>query len=229
MIEPVTAAAALAKAGKAALPDASPEAEEFAGQVTGAGRKEVGAWFADHIRLRRLKSQLKIFGKAQKHAEKAGFDPQVVKMNVLVPLLEAGSLEEDETMSDRWAALLANAANPETDSPSVEPSFPEILRQLTPRDAAILDSVFGVADPLPQEEWIGRGATGEGVRASLGCDESEFAVSRQNLIRLGLCSPPAGGLAFVEGDHRYPVVNSDILCLTQFGHAFVLACRVAEK
>ncbi len=228
MIEPVTAAAAVAKAGKAALSDASPEAEEFAGQITGTGRKEIGAWFADHIRLRRFKSQLKILSKAQEHAKEAGFDPQVVKMNVLVPLLEAGSLEDDETMSDRWAALLANAANPEADSPDVQPSFPEILRQLTPRDAAILDAVFEVAQRFPREEWIGRGAIGEAIRANVGCGKSEFAVSRQNLIRLGLCSPPAGGLEFAEGDHRYPVVNSDLVCLTEFGYAFVQACRVGE-
>lgn len=40
-----------------------------------------------------MKSQLKILEKAQRHAEKAGFSPKVVKMNLLVPLLEASSLD----------------------------------------------------------------------------------------------------------------------------------------
>lgn len=228
MIDPATAAAgAVAKAGQAALSDASSEVEEFAAQITGTGRKEVGGWFADHVRLRRFKSQLKILQKAQKHAQEAGFDPKVVKMNVLVPLLEAGSLEEDEDMSDRWAALLANAASDHADTPSVQPSFPEILRQLAPKDAAVLDAVYDVALRFPREEWIGSGAIADQVKASVGMDDYSFAVCRRNLMRLGLCADPAAGLGFTDQDHRYPVVNAEIICLTEFGHAFVSACRVS--
>src|SRR4051812_19777659 len=89
-----------------------PAATEFASRVTGAPSQELGAWIADHIRFRRWKSEIKILRKAREHAEKAGFAPQEVPLKTLAPLLEGGSLEDedDDEMIDRWAALLANAS-----------------------------------------------------------------------------------------------------------------------
>jgi hypothetical protein len=225
MVEPISAAGAVIKAGQSALSGADSEIEQFAAQITGTGRKEVGGWFADHIRLRRFKSQLKILGKAQEYAEKAGFDPEVVNMNVLVPLLEAGSLEEDEAMADRWAALLANASSNKSDAPGVPPSFPEVLRQLAPKDAAVLDAIFDVVIQFSRNEWVHRGAIAQQVQDVFSLDDYSFAVTKQNLIRLGLCAAPASGLDFTDGNHLYPVVNAEIICLTEFGHAFVTACR----
>lgn len=225
MVEPISAAGAVIRAGQSALAGADSEVEQFAAQITGTGRKEVGAWFADHIRLRRFKSQLKILAKAQKYAAEADFDPKVVKMNVLVPLLEAGSLEEDEAMADRWAALLANAAGNKSDSPGVPPSFPEVLRQLAPKDAAILDAIFDVATRFPRSEWVQRGAVVQQVRDTFSLDDYSFAITKQNLVRLGLCAAPASGFDFTDGDYLYPVVNAEVICLTEFGHAFVSACR----
>ena len=129
-------------------------------------------------------------------------------------------------MSDRWAALLANAANGGDDSQEVLPSFPEILRQLAPKDAALLDAVYDVVVSFPKEQWMGTGANLSEAQIVIGFTEYELAVSRVNLIRLGLCADPASGLDFTAADHRYPVVNSNILCLTEFGHAFVSACRI---
>jgi hypothetical protein len=118
-------------AAASAKPGLSPEAEKFLDQVSGGARREVGAWIGDHFLVRRLKAQLKLLERAHQYLRDAGRDPREVKWNVLFPLLEAASLDEDDDMADRWAALLANAADPLADE--VPPSFADVLRQFDPR------------------------------------------------------------------------------------------------
>lgn len=60
-------------------------------------------------------------------------------------------------------------------------------------------------------------------------DTYEFQVSKRNLFSLGLCADPAGGFDFTDDNYVYPVVNSGVICLTEFGHAFVSACRLEES
>ena len=231
MSEPITTAVAItkavgaAKAGGSAADAMEPAVAQFAAQVSGAGRKEVGAWLADHVRLRRVKSQLKILAKAQKYAEEAGYEPSVVKLNVLVPLLEGGSLEDDEDMVNRWAGLLANSARG-GNGVDVPPSFPGVLRELSPTDAKILDLVFDVATQHPREVWQNTGAVGDKIQERLGLDASRFGLSADNLYRLRLCAPPAVSITDLsDPDSKYQLSGSGLVCLTDFGHVFVTACR----
>jgi hypothetical protein len=76
-----------------------------------------------------------------------GREPQPVEPKLLVPLVQAASLETDESLADKWAALLANSA----DSASrqvIKPAFIEILRQLTSEEGVLLSKLFDEADIL---------------------------------------------------------------------------------
>jgi len=73
-----------------------------------------------------------------------GREPQPVEPKVLVPLVQAAALETDPGLSERWAALLANAADPEQ-RVKVQPGYAEVLRQLTPIDAQILKLLYAAA------------------------------------------------------------------------------------
>lgn len=228
-MDPITGAAA-AKVIKDGLEKASPEAEAFASQVTGSARAELGAWFADYIRVRRLRSQLKILEKAQSFAADAGYEPGIVNLKLLVPLLEAGSLEDenDDPMLDRWASLLANASD--GSAPNVQVGFPEILRQLSPTDARVLDRVFDVVAPNVAPDRRQRdGALASGLVRDLGIQEEAFAISFGNLARLGLCAPHAIGMSDDAQTEGKPTLiqstNIEIVCLTDLGEAFVSACR----
>lgn len=236
-VDPLSAAGAakvgteLVKATGNYLSGIDPAVEKYAEQITGTARGELGSWLADHVRLRRFKSQLKIVGKAQKFAEDAGFDPGVVNLKVLVPLLEAGSLEDDadtddaERMTDRWAALLANASHANRED-EVLPSFPEVLRQLTPVEAKLLDAIYDVAMRFTRKERANHGADGEALRASVGVAEASFSTHIDNLYRLRLAAAPAVGLAFTDNpETRYQLSGYTVICLTDFGNAFVRACR----
>lgn len=60
----------------------------------------------------------------------------------LFPILEHSSLEDDPDLTTRWAMLLANAASSSTDSLVVLPGFPDILSQLTPFHANLLQYLY---------------------------------------------------------------------------------------
>jgi hypothetical protein len=54
--------------------------------------------------------KLKLRKKVEKVVDEAGFNPCTVRDSVAVPLLQAALLEDEETLQDKWANLLANAA-----------------------------------------------------------------------------------------------------------------------
>jgi hypothetical protein len=189
-----------------------PGVQEFVGAVVGSPAVEAGAWLADSIRYKRWKSQLKILTKAQRDLANAGIDPQTVDLSVLVPLLELGSLTEDEDLQNRWAALLANAAE---GNGTVPPAYPSILSQLAPRDARVLDAIY---------EWVGGeyrtkavpiSEVAEGVEV-IG-EWAELAV--ENLQRLRLVKPSS--LTFPGAVQE----SFDEGFLTALGYDFVYHCR----
>src|SRR5579863_1360786 len=91
-------------------------------RMLGPAADELAEMWRDQVRLYRYERQLKCVEKAEKMATDAGFTPNAVPIKLLFPLLEGASLEEDETLHDMWAALLANASSPD-DSDKVRPGF----------------------------------------------------------------------------------------------------------
>jgi hypothetical protein len=98
---------------------------------------ETSGLLADQFRYQRFKRQLKIIQKAERLVDEAGLSPQAVPLTTLAPLIPWASLEDDEEMANRWANLLASAA-----TSSVHVIYPELLRQLEPREARIIDVLF---------------------------------------------------------------------------------------
>jgi len=117
---------ALAKAGISGIPGLA----KFIGKIAGPAVGEFGLMLQDRVRSRRFFDQVKTYIKAQTMLEKAGEDPQVVPSKILFPLLDGAALEEDEDLSTKWAALLANAANPNAPF-TTYPSYPHILTLLS--------------------------------------------------------------------------------------------------
>jgi hypothetical protein len=69
---------------------------------------------------------------------------RIVPMSILVPILQLGSMEEDNQLQDLWAQLFVNAADAES-GVVVEPAFIGILQNLSARDAAILENIYSVS------------------------------------------------------------------------------------
>jgi len=207
--------------------EAFEEARRFLERIVGPPLDELGGLLADHVRLFRFRKQVQILEKARKILLDKGIDPKKVSLKTLVPILEEGSLEEDESMSDRWASLLATAADPSS-TISVQPSFPEILKELSPKQALILDNIFDlvVAEHVPRNEWAFRGANGQSVKQAFRLSDDEFEIAIDNPYRLRLCSAPSMTVTGLEpAGRRLQLQMKEVICLTDFGFAFVCACR----
>ena len=101
--------------------------------------EEYGLLLGDNAKVYRLKNLVSVLTKTQKILSDANLPPNAVPPRLALPILEASSLEDDETLQSLWAGLLATASQ-QTDS--VSPSFIETLKQLTPDEARHLEHVY---------------------------------------------------------------------------------------
>src|SRR5437870_3179575 len=108
-------------------------------RIAGPLADEIGESLAVLARPYRIMLSVKMFQKTQRMLKEAGIVPQTVPPRLFLPIMEGASIQDDEDLHSRWAALLANAAVSPT---LVHPSFIEILKQLTPEDAQLLDRLY---------------------------------------------------------------------------------------
>src|SRR4051794_39873173 len=96
---------------KKSVDTAAKAAENFLAKLTGPVAEELGAILQDRVRVYRFKNQLSMLGKAQEMLLQAHVKPESVPLRLLLPLLDGASLEDEENLSTKWAALLANSAH----------------------------------------------------------------------------------------------------------------------
>jgi hypothetical protein len=193
-----------------------PVTVQFLAEASGGPAGEVWAMLGSEVRYLRWKLAIRLADRAAGFL--AGRQARRVKLNTLVPLLEAGSLEEDPSMAERWAALLANAANPL--SSEVHPRFAEVLSHLAPADARLLDFIVeNAASQSPQIPWTIR-TFDSGVLGRMGPIEDD------HVFRLALDSL-LGQRILVERTQDSPSGrrSHDVLQLTTFGAEFARAVR----
>jgi hypothetical protein len=194
---------------------------DLIGRVVGAPLQRASDLLCDVLGVARFELSLKLFRRAQRKLEEAGIAQQElgpVDLSRLLPILEWGSTASDESMQDRWASLLANAlADPE----GVPPSFPETLRQLAPREAALLEGVFdsAMADGGELGEWRLRQVEASALADAVGMVGEAYDVAIKNLLRLRVVSAVN---ATYPGSTREDTSKA---ILTGLGYAFVRACR----
>jgi hypothetical protein len=199
-------------------------------RLFGPAADEIGLSFADSARVWRMKRALRLLQRVNAMLEAAGVQPKQVAPRLLFPILDGASLEDDDDLQERWAALLANAATPDFDT-EILPSFSDVLKQLTSAEARFLETVD--AEVL-EDDAAGYASvqTAPGVFLHVGrlkgrlrkeTLESVSPVMLGNLQRLGLLTQ----LPKAEwGDgmtHSFGATNS--MYFSPFGKAFVRACR----
>ncbi|GMN08631.1 hypothetical protein MTsPCn5_40210 [Croceitalea sp. MTPC5] len=114
--------------------------EKFMSKLLGPSINEWGELFADNVRFRRIKNQVKIFNKTRELLDRNGMEPRELNLKTLVPLIEYSSVEEEELLQDKWSNLIANMAiTPEN---GLEPRLINTLSSLSSLEAKILDFIF---------------------------------------------------------------------------------------
>jgi len=114
-------------------------AEQFIAAAIGNPGEELGTILGTAFN-RRVKNLHEIGSKAHFTLLNIGVQPGPVPLKVIQPMIEGASLEEDPNLQDKWANLMANAADPRRKY-DISPLFQTILRELSPRDAIFLDAI----------------------------------------------------------------------------------------
>ena len=215
-------------------------------KLFGPAATEIGLSWGEAFRVWRLKRTVRLLEEVKQIASDAGLDLKPVAPRLLFPILEAASLEDDEDLRQRWVALLTNAARTDFDN-EVLPAFPDILKQLTSQEAKFLDEA---CDQVTDDERRAirerhRTLSSRHRRASKGEEKfpqldpinfpiranilkSAHPIFIENLERLMLVTRNSVVLSSDETlVNTFPSGNR--LYVTQFGRAFVRACRVSKN
>jgi len=119
---------------------AGKQLQDFVVSFLGQPNKTIGTILGEWA-SEQWKNLKKITDEADLILLKLGGTPEPIPLNIVRPALEAASLQDDEDIQHTWANLLANAADPRQRH-RVEPSFVQILRELSPREVKFLDSLY---------------------------------------------------------------------------------------
>ena len=204
----------------------------FIAKFIGGPLEQAVAIWTDKLRYRRWENQIVLAAKAKAFLETRGLkEPtRTIELNLALPLLEEASLADSETMQDRWAALLANAAD--GSKPEVRRAYVTILAELTSFDASILEKIFDAdrtyiaSDDRPYAElWTHRLPDEAVIPTGKEFEPTDFeptdlspdvALALVNLGRLGLTDSAGafGGMATMHW-----------VSMTELGRQFVAACR----
>jgi hypothetical protein len=115
---------------------------DLVNKLAGPLAEEVGMMLGDKIRVYRVKNWIKTCQKTEHVLRDAGLPANAVPPRLFLPIMEAASVEDNETIQDMRAGLLATASQ---DTDAVSPSFVETLKQLTPAEARYLQRVHNDA------------------------------------------------------------------------------------
>jgi len=215
---------------KAAVEGALAPVKELVLRAFGPLADQIGDILGDYGRQYRVRQLSKILAKTKRIADKAGIEINLVPPRILLPAVHFASLESDDALQEKWAALLAStSAEPDR----IPPSFPDILHSLSPAEVRFLDRAFdnvtqnslrveGAIDKMPQFST--------GIRTDIAIDDGILEVADEvmldNLQRLGLVRLIPGADVTINAD---PVGDErDRYVITAFGRAFIRACRPPE-
>jgi hypothetical protein len=215
---------------KVALETVSEPFRKLLDQLLGPAATEVGLSLGDSAKVWRFKRQIRLFQEVKRLVDQSGEDIKPIAPRLFFPILEAASVEDDDEMQTRWAALLSNEA---INTGSVHPSFIDILKQMAPRDARFLDRLFDwhEAHPTSSLNWshiYDRSNPQQMERDGEACG---------NLVRLGLIVTEYD-LSSRDETHRYGGITAHIPTkpklierdtLSDVAIRFMKACRDPQK
>lgn len=186
-------------------------AKEFLSKLVGPATEEIGLLLQDQVKLYRFKNQLRILAKAEAMLLKAGRTPTAVPFRTLLPILEAAASEDDESLSTKWAALLANSAAKAEEYAS-HPSFLRILSEIAPIEARFLDSLLSKGGETYWNSFRTE------LAKTLEVTEGDIDQYYGNLFRLGLVR--------ISAKERGP---KGVVQVGPFGKAFLSACTPPQS
>jgi len=209
--------------------DASRELGTFIGRYVRGPFEQAFGLLEDHLRFTRIERRMRLMSRFHQIAKSLGEEnlTKRLKLNVAVPLMLEGVLEEDDDLQDRYAQLLVNAVNRNAEVETRRFHI-DILTQLGTLEVQILDALQKGINVEGSDNGVISSFLPERIETSttlpnldpfpLPTEEQRIALL--NLLRLG-CIGSTSVFA-----------NRESLCahvvITSLGISLVKACTVVS-
>jgi hypothetical protein len=232
-IDPESVISAVKVVGSAALA-VGPTAKVIAERVFEPALDAIGQHWGDKVKEYFANNLSTGVGTAARMIEDSGRDPQPIPMRTAVPLLEGCSREDNPSLQQMWAGLIATAGT--SDAEAVPPLFAHMLSQLTPAAAQYLRAIPMVIRRDEHNESSERGphfGADAGAVMSFVMGERDFGLG--DAFRLALILDVLTREALIEREADFVDVGDGVKLLnpgggiqvTAFGHTFLRACEYA--
>jgi Abortive infection alpha len=175
---------------------------------------------ADKLAFYRLQKAVELQHKVEtKLAAKGIRNRKFVPVSFGLPILEKASVEEDESLHDKWANLLSNAMDPSYQG-AITRNFVSILADMEPIDGRLLDVIVQTYDGTPDKNNLLFDLSKVQQALSISAIDCENAV--RNLFRLGVLKPGVVVTSGINLGGYAPTVyrDTELFGLTQLGLAF---------
>jgi hypothetical protein len=244
MADPVTAivvGGAVAGSVASVASQAAKQAQDFVAALSGHPGESIGTILGT-ITRRRLENVETVANKAYLTLLNIGVKATAVPLPVFASLLEGSSLQEEPSMREIWANLLANAADPRNMNP-VRVTFPAILRELSVHDVRFLDAIEkDLTAGTATRSFIARGSLDinemeqlfDKANESLADSDSESdgfeyslaVLMRHNLISQFVSSRMVDRYDAVKNPNPKPeVALEEAYSLSSLARRFIAACN----
>ncbi|WP_129022343.1 Abi-alpha family protein [Edaphocola flava] len=203
--------------GAALIGGAAYVAKDFFKVLMKTPAEELAGMIGDKLRERRAFLQIKSLNRLKEKCAKKVIDPKEINMKVLYPYLESISLEEDETLQEAWANLMANYVDPNKNLHIGV--YPSVLKELSTIELTILqDMVKGQLYSTKADA-----TTTSNIFAADVCSNLE----RLGIIKEQLLDPSFNKRRFDTHllDIQKEIKGSGWYEITNFGKQFVNACK----
>jgi hypothetical protein len=138
----------MTEAGEILKSGAGEKIADLINKLAGPLAEEVGMMLGDTVRVYRVINWVATTQKTERLLREAGLPANAVPPRLFLRIMDASSIEDNETLQDMWAGLLATTSQ-KTDA--VSPSFVETLKQLTPGEARYMQQMYEITLRRPQK------------------------------------------------------------------------------
>ena len=195
MTDEAKAAAEIAKTTGKAIDSASKLGGFMSRFITGP-LEQLSGIAEDHFKFMRWERQVRLMERADLVFQARGMSvaTRAVPLNIAVPILQAGSLEENNELQDIWANMLVNAGDSSVDV-QFRHAFISMAEDLTYLDKQVLECIYSTSlvgnkdvaisvHGLPKQLLVLRSPVDKQREASP--INLQVEVSLGNLARLGM-------------------------------------------
>lgn len=188
LIRPIDAdtAHAIEEAAKASgkAIDAAVRSGAYVGNMLGDLPHDLVGILGDWLKHKRMRRWIELQAETERILKRRGItNREEVSPSVAIPLIDAAINEDREMLKDLWAKLLAAALDPDR-SKQVRPSLIDLLKQLDPVDARVLQYMHEPNDRSGRYSDLA-----DALIADLNVDRVEAFYSMEHLHSLGCLHP----------------------------------------